>query len=292
MRLRRAILKKKKYRGGCFNVEHIFLIRSSGKRSHTASQLIARIRAAAVQTGALCLIREYRYAGDIESFICRDAARGGAMRFYVSGSDAALCAAARVAAGFANAEIGILPDLSGSDFTRGYPGADFASPAAQIRGTSQPVDLINCNGQTFISSVRLCTPHPTPFQRADRLNPPVSLAAACDDGTLLTGVFTLAGIGNGSFADRRRLFPMANPSDGKLDLVLQRARSAKNGPGAAASTAPIRRQCSHIVLIPQQPLYVCGDGQKFRTLRLSCSILRGPIRFIVPAARYAYSSPR
>ncbi len=267
-------------------MEHIFLIHSSGKHSKSAYRLIARIRAASVETGSQCLIRECRHLSDIAAAICRDAVRGGLMRFYVSGSDAALCAAARAASGFPNAEIGILPTPSGSDFVRAYPGADFSDPAAQMRGTARPIDLIECNGQLFVNAVRICVPHPLLFQRPDLLNPPISLAAACDDGTLLSGMFSLAGIGNGPFAGQRRLFPLASPSDGRLDLIVQRARPA-GASGLSASPFPIRRQCRRVIVIAQQPMMVCGDREKFYALRLSCSVLRGRVRFVVPAARRA-----
>ena len=259
-------------------MEHIFLLCAAKPHRQADSRLVARIRTAAAQTGALCLIRECRRPGDIASVICRDAARGGAMRFYVCGSDADLCAAARVASGFSNAEIGIIPDARGCDFAHSYPHADFSSPLAQLRATPRAVDMIDCNGQRFLSSVRICSPG-TISRAGGQLSPPVSLAAACDDGSLLTGAFVVAAVGNSAHSGRKTLFRYADPSDGQLDLTLQRSLPPR---GTAAF---IRKQFRRLTLIPHQPLYVCGDGQNFRALRLSFTAVPGCVRFLIPAAR-------
>ncbi|MGM9631247.1 hypothetical protein [Butyricicoccus sp.] len=258
-------------------MEHIFLLCAAKPHSRAVIQLVARIRTAAAQTGSLCLIRECRRAGDIEAFICRDAARGGAMRFYVYGSDADLCAAARVASGFSNAEIGIIPDARGCDFARSYPHADFSSPLAQLRAAPRTVDMIDCNGQRFLNSVRVCSPGT--FRRAVPLSPPVSLAAACDDGALLTGAFVSAAVGNGTHSGRKNLFRYADPSDGRLDFALQRSLPPRG------TTASIQKQVRRLTLVPHQPLYVCGDGQQFRAIRLSFTAVPGCVRFLIPAAR-------
>lgn len=260
-------------------MEHIFLIHSSGR---TDRQLLARIRTAAAEAGMQCLIRDCRRTIDITSAVCRDAAPGTPVRFYVCGSDAALCAAARAAVGFFNVELGLIPSADGSDFLRSYPHAAFSSPAAQLCGVSRSIDLIDCNGQLFVGSVRLCLPHAPLLHARDHLEPPPFLAAACDDGTLLTGCFRFAGVGNTPFAGGRHVFPHADPSNGSLMLCLQRA--GQSPLSARSSSARICRKVTRLVLIPRQPVHACGDGQTFRALRLSFRLIPGCVRFIVPAS--------
>lgn len=263
-------------------MEHIFLIHSFGRYSRAAHRLISSIRAAAAQLNARCLICEYRYAGDIESLICRHAAHGGATRFYVYGSDAALRAAARVALGFSNVEIGMIPDTRGCSFLRNYPHADFRSLTAQLRGISHPIDLIECNGESFVNAICI---RPQNGERA------ASLAVSCDDGTLLTGSFSFIGIGNGSRIGKQSLFPHADPSDTKLDLTLRRVRTSRNI-FQWHSAEDIFRQFRRLLLIPHQPLCIDGDGQQLCALRVSCAVIPHGVRFIVPSVRTRHSSLR
>lgn len=258
-------------------MEHIFLLCAPQSHSHTVNRLVTRIRIAAAQTGALCLIRECRNSENLASVIRRDMARGGVMRFYVYGSDAELCAAARAALGVPNVEIGIIPDARGCDFTHNYPDADFSNPFAQLSATPQTVDMIDCNRQHFLNAVRICASDTS--SRTKALVPPVSLAAACDDGSLLTGAFVFAGVGNGMYSGGNRFFHDADPSDGWLNLTLRRS------PPLHGPSASVHKRFRRLTWIPHQPLYVCGDGQSFRAQRLSFAVIPGCVRILIPAAR-------
>ena len=70
---------------------------------------------------------------------------GGEVRIYACGGDGTLFDIVNGTAGCKNVEIGIIPCGSGNDFIK-YFGSDidFFNIEAQIKGSSIPVDLINC----------------------------------------------------------------------------------------------------------------------------------------------------
>ncbi len=78
-----------------------------------------------------------------------EALSGGEVRIYACGGDGTLFDIINGVAGCENTEIGIIPCGSGNDFIKYFgSGIDFFDIEAQVKGSSIPVDLINC-GEYF-----------------------------------------------------------------------------------------------------------------------------------------------
>ncbi|HIZ17324.1 MAG TPA: diacylglycerol kinase family lipid kinase [Firmicutes bacterium] len=74
-----------------------------------------------------------------------EALLGGKVRIYACGGDGTLFDIVNGVAGCENVEIGIIPCGSGNDFIKYFSSdIDFFDIEAQVKGSSIPVDLINC----------------------------------------------------------------------------------------------------------------------------------------------------
>ena len=133
-------------------MKHCFVINPASGKGKTQEQLGENIERICREAGIDYVIYRTTAPGDAERYVRATCTEGVHTRFYACGGDGTLCEVVNGAAGFACAEVGVIPVGTGNDFVRNFTCPDkFFDIEAQIKGVARRIDLIKYNDRYFIN---------------------------------------------------------------------------------------------------------------------------------------------
>lgn len=136
-------------------MKHVFLINPAAGKDRHALKLIPEIEEYFAKNPGDYEIYITKAKMDAADYVHRQAVKGEKMRFYACGGDGTLMEVLGGAFGYENVQIACIPCGSANDYIRMFGGEEaFLSIAAQVNGTVQAVDAIDCNGRI---SLNICS---------------------------------------------------------------------------------------------------------------------------------------
>ena len=299
-------------------MKHCFVINPAAGKGKVQNKLEQQIRDSCDELGVDYSVYYTACEGDCEKYVGARCAEGDDIRFYACGGDGTLCDVVNGTAGYSNAEVGIIPVGTGSDFVRNFsPKEKFMDIIAQVKGSIHQLDLIKYNGRYLINMLntgfdcevvrQVAKIKKNPLVpgglayimgvvRVLLKKPGVKMRVSVDGGEAQDKDLLLTCIGNGAFCGGGfRSEPYASPSDGVMDVCfiknvtrrkfLSLLSSYKTGNylhrrdiGKIAEYV----RCSTLEIQFPQSQAVSIDGEIEDCDRIVLSVHRGAVRFCVP----------
>lgn len=234
---------------------------------------------------------------------------------YVLGGDGSLFDAVNAAALCDNVSVGIIPCGSGNDFVRSFGDKRlFLDVAAQLDGTSVPIDLINYNGNYSVNIASLgmdaeVVNHQKRLRLLSKINGSLSYIVSVftafifnmnsrfkiiADGERLDGTYLFVVIANGRFyGGGFQPVPIANIRDGKIDLMLVNAVSRfkviqlmnkyREGAHLNIKGLCVQRSVRRVEVQTEKDMTAQLDGELFRGKSFVFELVKNGLNFIVPS---------
>lgn len=239
------------------------------------------------------------------------------VRFFSCGGDGTLNEVVNGMAGFAHAQLGVIPCGSGNDFIKVFPGQDFFDISAQLDGRLHPIDLLQVNDRYSINITNLgldsdSADYMTRFKRLPLVNGKMAynlglaysvclplghdLKITLDGDEVLQDRYILAVAANGQYyGGHFRCAPQAQPDDGLLDLCLVKKISRLKIPlllsvyesghhvdDPRMGSIITYRKCRSLLIEAQKPVSMALDGEITHASRVEIKLLPGAISFCLP----------
>ena len=230
-------------------MRYIFILNPNAGKKDSTEKIKKVITQAMQSTDADYSFRVTEYRGHAVSVSRHEASKGDTVRLFACGGDGTLNEVASGAAGYSNAQIGMIPCGSGNDYIKLFGNASqFCDIRAQIDGEAHAVDMIKandfysinicsigfdarvCHFQKSVKRIPLMTGKLSYFLAlmralAGKLATPLRITD-CDSGKAYDEefVFSLATCGRvygGGYIGA----PYAIPNDGLMDVTLFRKAS-------------------------------------------------------------------
>ncbi len=299
-------------------MKHCFVINPAAGKGRVQGALEDSVIRACEAAGEEYSVYYTKSKADCEQYVRARCAEGEPIRIYACGGDGTLCDVINGAAGFENAEVGLVPIGTGNDFVRNFTLKEkFMDIAAQLRGHICPIDLIKYNGRYLINmlntgfdcevvrqAARIKT-HPwVPGALAYILGvvkvliskPGVRMRVSVDGGEPQEKSLLLTCVGNGEFCGGGfRSEPYASPSDGLMDVsfvndltrrkflaILSYYKNGKYLSRADADELAEYVRCSRLNIEFPAPQAVSIDGEIEELERIELRVERGALRFCMP----------
>lgn len=299
-------------------MKHCFVINPAAGKGKLQKALESAVTRACTEADENYSVYYTQSKADCERYVRERCAEGDEIRIYACGGDGTLCDVVNGAAGFENAEVGLIPIGTGNDFVRNFTFKEkFMDIAAQLRGHICPIDLIKYNGRYLINMLNTGFDCEVVRQVAQiKKNPlvPGGLAYLCgvvkvlvkkpgvsmrvsvDGGELQDKSLLLTCVGNGEFCGGGfRSEPYASLSDGLMDVsfvfnltrrkflrILSFYKNGKYLSRADADELAEYVRCSQLDIEFPAKQTVSVDGELEEVERLSLRVVRGAVRFCLP----------
>ena len=235
------------------------------------------------------------------------------VRFYACGGDGTVNEVVNGMAGFAHAELGLIPCGSGNDFVKNYPNRDFFNISAQLESKAHPIDLLRVNRAYSINITNIgldsdAADYMTRFKRWPLVNGKMAynlglvysvclpighdMKITLNDGeTVLQDRYMLAVAANGQYyGGHFRCAPLASLDDGLIDVCLVKKISRLRIPsllavyenGCHVGDEKLKdiisyQKCRKMVIEADHPISLARDGEIDHASRIEIELLPGAL---------------
>ena len=242
---------------------------------------------------------------------------------YTLGGDGSLFDSVNAAALRDNVHVGIIPCGSGNDFVRSFGDKSlFLDIAAQLNGTSVPIDLVRYNGNysVNISSLGMdaeVVNHQRHMRLLSKINGSLSYIASVftafifnmnskfsiiADGERLDGTYLFVVIANGRFyGGGFQPTPMSNMRDGVIDLLLinavsrlkvvQLMKKYREGKHLDIKGLCVHRRVRRVEVHTEKDMTMQMDGELFSGNSFIFEMIAKGLNFIVPSTIDVNTAP-
>ena len=301
-------------------MRHIFVINPVAGKMDPAALLTPPIKAAAAEHPNEEVEIHISGGGqEIRSYVrgvCQSETRP--VRFYACGCDGTINDVVNGMAGFAHAELGLIPCGSGNDFVKNFDNPDFFNISAQLESKARPIDLLKVNGSYSINITNIgldsdAADYMTRFKRLPLVSGKMAynlglVTSVCmpighnmkitlDDGShVAEGRYMLVVAANGQFyGGHFRCAPLATVDDGLIDVCLVKKVSrlripsllsvyecGKHVDNPKVADVLSYHKCSKLLIEAEKPISLALDGEISHSSRIEIELLRNAIRCSVP----------
>ncbi len=300
-------------------MRHIFVLNPVAGKLDPARLLTPPIQAAAKRFDADVEIYVTKARGDALQFVRRTCeSYEKPVRFYACGGDGTLNEVVNGLAGFAHAELGIVPCGSGNDFVKNFPNRDFFDISAQLQGVARPIDLLRVNGRYSVNITNIgldsdAADYMSRFKRLPLVNGKMAynmglaysvclplghkMQITLDDGSeRLDGRYMLAVAANGQYyGGNYRCAPTACTDDGLMDICLVKTLSRLRIPALLPAykagrhlddprltDVVVYRRCRKMLIEAEKPISLARDGEIDHAARIEIELLPGMLQCSIP----------
>ncbi len=301
-------------------MRHVFIINPAAGKKQRALLRIPEIEAYFREKGGQAedyTIYVTKGKMDAAQYARKIAEEGHPVRFYACGGDGTLMEVLNGVFGCENVELALIPCGSANDFVRSFENPEnFTSIRAQVEGTSQTVDAINCNGRISINNCAMgmdadvadkmvyfkhfpLVTGPMAYQLAivymffHHIGRRLHVSIENEQGTTEHDgdyLFSLCASGQ-YYGGGYRGAPQARMNDGLLDFVLvdtiRRMRvlgflkKYKAGQHLGMEIVHTFRG-QRMTVSSDTPVTVCVDGECFSDYKVTFQLCPHAVRFVVP----------
>ena len=303
-------------------MKHIFVVNPAAGKGKKLPALLSAITYACEEVGVEYEIYHTTTVWDGARFVREKCEKNPEtmMRFYACGGDGTLYEVLNGAVGHDNAEIAVIPQGTGNDFTKSFSNPQYFSDVKrQIMGSSEKLDLIrygnrycmnvlnvgfDCDVVQRVSEIKRSMLVPSKMAYimsiADVFTKPLgkNFKILIDDEELIEREFMLAALANAHYyGGGFHVAPNAYLNDGYMDLCLVDRVSRKEFIGVIGKYKAGKhidtegnsdysfvhyRKCKKVVIEASTTIGVCGDGEITPAKSITVEIMPKAIAFSAP----------